>query len=79
MDAFGISPVLATPIPRCQLARRVAVTPMSSPKALPAPRDALLDGHLRVAVPDCLAFTPFAGSHHKLLRSTRSTPRAIAG
>ena len=74
-----MSPVLATPVPSSQLARRVAVTLMPSPKATPAVWIALLDGHFGVSVADCLALTALAGSDYKLFWSPRGAPRAVTG
>ena len=78
LATFGILPVLAAPMPGCQLAWRLAITPVPSPKA-PAPVwIALLDSHLGIAVADGLAFATLAGSHYKLLWSSRCTPWAVA-
>ena len=76
---FAILPVLAAPMPSCQLARRPAITPVPSPKATPAAWIALLDSHFRVSVADGLAFTTLAGTHYELLWSSRCTPWAVAG
>ena len=78
LDAFAILPVLAAPMPSCQLARRLAVTPVPSPKATPAGWIALLDCHLGIAITDGLAFTPTTSTHYKLLWSSRCTPGAVA-
>ena len=40
---------------------------MPSPKALPAPRYGLLDGHLGVTEADGLGFATATGADHKLL------------
>ena len=72
-------PVLATPVPSRLLTRWVAVTLMPCPKATPAVWIALLNGHLGIAVADCLALTALAGSDYELLRPTRGTPRAVTG
>ena len=72
MATFGILPVLAAPIPRCQLAGRVGITLMPSSEAPTPIWIALLNGHFGVAVADNLAFTALAGSHYKLFRSTWS-------
>ena len=78
LATFGILPVLAAPMPSCQLAGRLGVALMPSPKA-PAPVwIALLDSHLGIAVSDGLAFTALAGTHYKLLWSPRCTPWAVA-
>ena len=78
LATFGILPVLAAPMPSCQLAGRLGVTLMPSPKA-PAPVwIALLDSHLGIAVSDGLAFTTLAGSHYKLLWSSRCPSGAVA-
>ena len=78
LATFGILPVLAAPMPSCQLAGRLGVTLMPSPKA-PAPVwVALLDGHLGISVADGLAFTALAGSNYKFLWPTRCTPWAVA-
>ena len=69
LATFGILPVLAAPIPRCQLAGRVAITPMPSSEATPAVWIALLDGHLGVSVADGLALTTLASPYYELLWS----------
>ena len=79
LATFGILPILAAPMPSCQLARRLGVTLMPSPKATPTVWIALLDGHLGIAVSDGLAFTTLAGFNYKLLWSSRCTPWAVAG
>ena len=78
LATFGILPVLAAPMPSCQLAGRFGVTLMPSPKATPAVWIALLDGHLGIAVADGLAFTTLAGTHYELLWSSRCAPWAVA-
>ena len=65
-------------MPSCQLAGRLAVTPMPSPKATPAVWITLLDSHLWIAVADSLTFTTATSTHHKLLWSSRCTPGAVA-
>lgn len=70
-------PVLAAPMPRCQLAGRLGITLMPSPEATPAGWIALLDGHFWVSVADGLALTALAGSYHKLLALSRCTPWAV--
>ena len=77
LATFGILPVLAAPMPSCQLAGRLGVTLMPSPKATPTVWIALLDGHLGIAVSDGLTFTTLAGSDYKLLWSSRCTPWAV--
>ena len=78
LATFGILPVLAAPMPCCQLAGKLGVTLMPSPKA-PAPVwIALLYSHLGIAVADGLAFTALAGFHYKFLWPTRCTPWAVA-
>ena len=67
LATFGILPVLARPIPRCQLAWRLAIAPMSSPKAPTAVWIALLDSHLGVSVADSLALTALASPYYELL------------
>jgi len=52
---------------------------MPSPKALPAPRDGFLDGHLGVTKADGLGLPAGAGPNHKLLIGTGRPARAIAG
>ena len=79
LATFGILPVLAAPMPCCQLAGRLGVTLMPSPKATPTVWIALLDGHLGIAVSNGLTFATLAGSHYKLLWSSRCTPWAVAG
>jgi len=78
LATFGILPVLARPVSCCQLARRVAVTPVSSSEAAPAGWVALFDGHLGIAIADCLALTTLASPDYELLRSSRGTPWAVA-
>jgi hypothetical protein len=78
LATFAILPVFAAPMPSRQLAGRLAVTPVPSPKATPAGWITLLDCHLGIAVADGLAFTTLAGAHYKLLRSSRCTPRTVA-
>jgi len=51
---------------------------MPSSKATPAVWITLLDGHLGVAIADGLTFATLASPNHKLLWSSRRTPRAIA-
>ena len=75
---FAILPVFATPMPSRQLVRRLGVALMPSPKATPTVWIAFLDSHLGIAVADGLAFTALAGTHHKLLWSSRCTPWAVA-
>lgn len=79
LAAFGILPVLARPVPRCQLAGRVAVTPMPSSEALAPCWIALLDGHLGIAIADGLALTTLASSDYELLWASRGTPWAVTG
>ena len=71
-------PVLAAPMPSCQLARRLAVTPMPSPKATPAVWIALFDGHFGVAVTNNLALPVLTGADYKFTRLSRRTPGTIA-
>ncbi len=78
LATFGILPVLAAPIPRCQLAGRATVTPMPSPKATPAVWITLLDCHLGIAVADNLALPILTRSDYKFTRLSRCTPRTIA-
>ena len=78
LATFGILPVLAAPMPSCQLAGRLGITLMPSPKATPTVWIALLDCHLWIAVADGLAFTTLAGTHYKLLWSSRCTPWTVA-
>ena len=40
---------------------------MPSPKALPAPRDGFLDGHLGVTEADGFGLAPTTGADHELL------------
>ena len=78
LATFVILPVFTAPIPRCQLARRLAVTPMPSSEATPSVWITLFDGHLGIAVADNLALPILAGSDNKLLALPRCTPRTIA-
>ena len=73
------SPFPTRPITGSHLARRVRIAPMPSPKALPAPRDGLLDGHLGVTEADGLGFAATTGTDHKLLICTGRPAWAIAG
>ena len=79
LATFGISPVLAAPIPRCQLAWWLAVTPMPSSEATPAVWIALLDGHLWVAVTDGLALATLARAYTKFLRFSWRSNWPITG
>ena len=60
-------PLLATPVASRQLARRIGVAPMPSPKTLTPPRIGLLDGHVRISESDGLGPAVGAGSHTELL------------
>ena len=77
LATFGILPVLAAPMPSCQLAWRLGVTLMPSPKASAPVWIALFDSHLGIAVADCLAFTPTTSSHNELFWSSRCPSGAI--
>ena len=79
LATFGILPVLAAPMPSCQLAGRLGVTLMPSPKATPAGWIALLNAHLGVAVADCLTFTTLARAYTKFLRFSWCSNWPIAG
>lgn len=79
LATFGILPVLAAPMPSCQLAGRLGVTLMPSPKATPTVWIALLDGHLGIAVADGLTFTALARAYAKFLRFSWSSNWPIAG
>jgi len=79
LATFGILPVFAAPIPRCQLARRLTVTPVPSSKATPAVWIALLDRHLGVAIADGLAFATLASAYTKFLRFSWCSDWSIAG
>ena len=72
-------PVLAAPMPSCQLAWRLRVTLMPSSEATPAVWIAFLNSHFGVAIADGLALTALAGSYHKLLALSRCTPWAVTG
>jgi hypothetical protein len=78
LATFGISPVLAAPMPSCQLAGRVAVALMPSPKASAPIWIALLDGHFGIAVSDCLAFTTLACTNPKFFRFSWGSDWPIA-
>jgi hypothetical protein len=67
LATFAILPVFAAPIPRCQLAWWLAVTPVPSPKATPALWIALFDRHLGIAIADGLTFTALARAYPKFL------------
>jgi len=67
LATFAILPVFAAPMPRCQLAWRLAVTPVPSSEATPARWIALLYGHLGIAIADGLAFTALARAYPKFL------------
>ena len=79
LATFGILPVLAAPMPSCQLARRLAVTPMPSSETTPAGWVVLFDGHIWIAVANNLALTILARSDYKLLALSRGTPWAVTG
>ena len=79
LATFGILPVFAAPIPRCQLAWWLAVTPMPSPKATPAGWIALLYSHLGVAIADGLTFATLASAYTKFLRFSWCSNWPIAG
>ena len=79
MATFGILPVLARPVPRCQLAWRVAITPVPSPEALAPCWIALLDRHLGIAIADGLALTTLARAYTKFLRFSWCSNWPIAG
>ena len=78
LATFGILPVLARPVLRCQLARRVAVTPVPSPEALAPCWIALFDGHLGVSVADNLALPILTGADYKFTRLSRCASGAVA-
>lgn len=68
MWCLGVfSPFPTRPVTGSHLARRVAVAPMPSPKATPAPRDGLLNGHLWVTETDGLGLATATGADHELL------------
>lgn len=77
--AFLLSPVAARPKTSRHLARRLRVALMPSPEASAPVWIGLLDGHLRVTIPNRLGFAVLTGTHHELLGSIRSSPRAVAG
>ena len=79
LATFGISPVLAAPIPSCQLAWRLAITPVPSSKATPTVWITLLNGHLGIAVADNLALPILTSADYELTRLSRCTPWAVAG
>ena len=72
-------PIATTPETWGQLTWWLRVALMPSPKASPSGWVALLDGHLGVTISDSLTFATLASPDHKLLWSSRCTPRAIAG
>ena len=79
LATFAILPVLAAPMPSCQLAGRLAVAPVPSSEA-PAPIwIALLDRHLGIAVADNLALPIFTSADYEFTRLARCTPRTVAG
>ena len=78
LATFVILPVFTAPIPRRQLARRLAITPMPSSETTPTVWITLFDGHFGIAVADDLALPILAGSDNKLLALPRCTPRTIA-
>ena len=63
LATFGILPVLTRPVPCCQLAGRVTITPVPSSEALASIWIALLDGHLGIAIADGLALTALASPY----------------
>lgn len=78
LATFGILPVLAAPMPSCQLAGRLGITLMPSPKATPTVWIALLNGHLGIAVADGLAFTTLACTNPKFFRFSWGSDWPIA-
>jgi len=72
-------PVFAAPIPRCQLAGRLGITPMPSSKATPAVWIALFDGHFGIAIADGLTFATLASAYTKFLRFSWCSDWPIAG
>ena len=75
---FAILPVLAAPVPSCQLAGWLTITPMPSSEAAPTRWVILFDLHVWISVADNLALTILTRSDHKLLTLSRCTPRTIA-
>ena len=68
MGCMGVfSPFPTRPVAGGRLARRVRIAPMPSPKALPAPRYGLLNGHLWVTKADGLGFAAATSAYHELL------------
>ena len=78
LDAFAILPVFATPMPCCQLAGWLTITPVSSSEAAPTRWVVLFNAHIWIAVSDNLALPILTRSDHKLLTLSRCTPRAVA-
>ena len=77
LATFGILPVFAAPRTGCQLARRLGITLMPSPKATPTRWVILFDGHIWIAVANNLALTILARSDYKLLALSRCAPWAV--
>jgi hypothetical protein len=72
-----VLPLAATPVACGKLARRVAIAPMPSPKALAPSGDGLLNSHLGITEADGLGLAARTGSYHELLSRSRGTPWAI--
>jgi len=77
LPTFAILPVLAAPMPCCQLAWRIAVTPMPSSEAAPTRWVVFFNAHMWIAVSDNLALTILTRSDHKLFTLSRCTPWAV--
>ncbi|NBQ98740.1 MAG: hypothetical protein EBT26_10275 [Microbacteriaceae bacterium] len=56
----SLLPVLAAPMPSCQLAWGLGIALMPSSEAFTAVWITLLDGHLGIAIADSLAFAALA-------------------
>ena len=78
LATFGILPVFAAPMPSCQLAGWLTITPMPSPKAAPTRWVILFNAHIWISVADNLTLTILARSDHKLLTLSRCAPGAVA-
>ena len=73
-----LAPIATTPVTGGGFGWRVAVTPVSGSEALAPCWIALFDGHLGIAIADCLALTTLASPDYELLWSSRGTPWAVA-
>lgn len=78
LATFAILPVFAAPMPCCQLAGWLTITPVSSSKATPTRWVIFFDGHIWIAISYNLALPILARSDNKFLALSRCTPWAVA-